>query len=1005
MKTIKLFLAGLCTFALLTINTLGQPITKTENFDTPDSARTNGWVELGSRANNMDYGYSAGTAFAAGVGAGEAGGKVGRDQIRSMYADVFGSFLTLDTPLTATGRLAVAFQNGNASVIIGHSDSTLVGQNQDSRSTIGIRTVPSARQLEAVIGLTNAVRSVLVVNGSLDVTGLTNYVWQYSWDPSGGTSSTGALTVVVSDDFGGLSSFTNTVTLSLSVADRNQNPRFDSFGMSTRTLSASAVFAQTYIDDVEYTALRACVRIAPASVIAVPGQSNKSIAVTIPAAANFVNDVHITVSSLTPAIAEPLGAAAGTLTLTFPAGGDTTQTFQVNGLSAGETMLDFASTNAICFAVNQVTVRIAATATTLVKTETFNTSSSARVNGWSELGSRANGQSFGFSATANAGGPAGEAGGDFKRDPTRASYADVFGGKLTLNDAVHASGTVIMPTTPGTNAGPIIGHSDSTKIGQGTEANHLGLEGVYTTGGIPEFRARLVLANGTGYEPTGLLSPAEVGTLYYWDYTYDPMGGAEGNGTLTVNISDGVSFFTNTLVVSLTASDRNIGAEFDSFGLSSRSLSAAPAGTPAFVDNVAYTAVAGTPCVRFIGETALVAVAGQTNKVVTVAIPAAASAGGSFNVTVQSLDPTVAVPAGANGSGALALNFPADGALSQSFAFNSLSAGSASFTLSHDGAFCTSDPITVTVLPTASTQLKTETFDSAAAAAANGWVELGSRINGQDFGFSDTINAGGPAGEAGGTFKRDSIRSSYVDVYGGKLTLNDFFSASGELIIPGPHSGNLGPIIGHSDSTRAGQNRDTSGQVVEANNAGLTTVNGSTFYLIFILADGTRPAELAIPGTIATDTVYDWVYAYSPVGGPSGNGSFTVNVSAGGVTNSAVFNLTAAHRVIGAEFDSFGVTSRALPSSTATGPAFVDNVSYSVPSNPLRIAEIEVVGDNLRLTVDTPATGGSHVVRETTALGAAFKPLAGVAFSVIGNQVVAEFPKPDSTRFYQVIIP
>lgn len=1007
MKTNHCLLAAVSLLSLLGCPTLAQTFTKTENFDIEENARTNGWVELGSRANNMDYGYSAGTSFAAGLGPGEAGGKVGCDQSRSMYADVFGSLLTLEVPMTATGRLAIAFQNGNASVILGHSDSKLVGQNQDSRFVLGLRTVPSALQLEAVIGLTNAVRTAIVLNGGLDVTGLTNYIWQYAWDPNGGTSSNGALTVIVSDSFGGVSSFTNSVTLSLSAADRSQNPTFDSFGLTTRTLSASDVFAQTYVDDVAYTALPSCVSLRPGRALVVPGQTNKAVSVVIPVAANLLEDVHVTVASLSPTIAKPLGAVAGTLTLTFPAGGPNTQTFYIQGVSAGDTDFQFSSTNGLCFASDEVAVTVATAATTLVKTETFNTADSARTNGWSEIGSRENGQDFGFAASANAGGPAGEAGGFFKRDPIRVAYADIFTGQMSLNDRLQASGTIVVMDDTGANAGPIIGQVDSSKIGQNSEANQIGLECVVASG-TSRYYARLTLANSTGYE-VAVLNPAVTGQVYNWEYLYDPTGGPSGDGALTVNVTDGISGFTNTTVINLSAADRQVGARFDSFGMYSRALSANPAGSPVFLDNVTYTALPSGACVRFVGDTSLVNVVGQTNKLVTVTIPAAANGGASFSVTVQSLNPTVARPSGANGSGALVLTFPAGGGVSQSFFCESLSPGQTTFTLSHGGPFCTGGTVDVTVHPTAATRLKTESFETAAAAATNGWVELGSRSNGQDFGFSATTFAGGPAGEAGGVFKRDSIRSCYVDVYGGKLTLNDHFSASGRIIIPDVHSGNLGPNIGHTDSTRSGMNSASlpagPPYPAEANNIALNIVSGTTFVPELILADGSRRGETAFLTGLSTSTVYDWYYVYDPTGGPSGNGSLTCAVISEGVTNVGVYLLTAEDRAIGAEFDSFGLTSRALSSSSATGPLYMDDVTYSVPVNPLRIADIQVVGNNVRLIIDTPSIASSHVVRETAALGTAFTPVTEVNWSVTGNQVVAEFPKPGSTRFYQVTIP
>src|SRR5579862_8741904 len=46
----------------------------------------------------------------------------------------------------------------------------------------------------------------------------------------------------------------------------------------------------------------------------------------------------------------------------------------------------------------------------------------------------------------------------------------------------------------------------------------------------------------------------------------------------------------------------------------------------------------------------------------------------------------------------------------------------------------------------------TETFDSSSSAASQGWVGLGNTNDGNNYGFSATSFAGGPAGESGGFF-------------------------------------------------------------------------------------------------------------------------------------------------------------------------------------------------------------------------------------------------------------
>ena len=589
MKTVKSLLIGSCVSALISVNAFGQIISKSESFDSEITARYNGWVELGSRDNGMDYGYSAGTAYAGGS-TGEAGGQIGRNQIRSMYADVFGAYLTLDDAFSASGRVAVAYTTGNAATLVGHSDHALVGLNRDLRDTIGILVTPATganNLLQAVVGLADSSIAETVWSG-IDVSATTSYSWSYSWNPDGGTNGNGALTVNVTDGIN-----TSNVVITLTAAQRATGGSYDSFGLTTRCLTASSAFSQTYVDDVQYSALPACVLVSPDTFMTVPGQTNQPITVTVPPAYNASQDFQLTVTSSDPTVATPLGAVGGVLTLNFPAGGANTGVFFVNGVGAGTASLVLSNSNGVCISPDSINVTVGESVPTIAKSETFDTATSARANGWGEWFSRENGQDFGFSSSTNAGGLAGEAGGFVKRDLTRAAYADIFSGQLSLNDVLHASGTIVVTNDTGANAGPIIGHVDSSKIGQSSEANQIGLECVLS-GGAPSYYARLTLANKTGYE-VAVLHPGVVGQVYYWDYTYDPTAGPQGNGALVVNVTDGTSGFTNSTEIDLSLADRQIGASFDSFGMYSRSLSAQTAGTFAFMDGVSYTAVKATP--------------------------------------------------------------------------------------------------------------------------------------------------------------------------------------------------------------------------------------------------------------------------------------------------------------------------------------------------------------------------------------------------------------------------
>jgi hypothetical protein len=75
----------------------------------------------------------------------------------------------------------------------------------------------------------------------------------------------------------------------------------------------------------------------------------------------------------------------------------------------------------------------------------------------------------------------------------------------------------------------------------------------------------------------------------------------------------------------------------------------------------------------------------------------------------------------------------------------------------------------------------TETFDSAESTAANGWTASGNEANGNNFGWSNSNEAGGTAGEAGGFFARSTAYGSYADTSGGTLSRTHTLNMSGSF--------------------------------------------------------------------------------------------------------------------------------------------------------------------------------------------------------------------------------
>src|ERR1700677_3516551 len=120
--------------------------------------------------------------------------------------------------------------------------------------------------------------------------------------------------------------------------------------------------------------------------------------------------------------------------------------------------------------------------------------------------------------------------------------------------------------------------------------------------------------------------------------------------------------------------------------------------------------------------------------------------------------------------------------------------------------------VPVLVVPLAAfAQLKTETFDTQTSASADGWTDYRDQANGEDYGWSDSNHAGGTPGEAGGLLVRTGgIRSWYADEAIGGLSLNDYFSVSGQVDITRP-STDAPYIIGYFNTNDPAGNLDLLG--------------------------------------------------------------------------------------------------------------------------------------------------------------------------------------------------
>lgn len=100
------------------------------------------------------------------------------------------------------------------------------------------------------------------------------------------------------------------------------------------------------------------IEVAPRAAELAVGVTGVRFGVTVPAVLIATEPATVTVTSLNPAIAVPLGAANGVLTMTFPAGGETTQFFEVQALARGAATFRVANPQNVPVNNDQLTISV-----------------------------------------------------------------------------------------------------------------------------------------------------------------------------------------------------------------------------------------------------------------------------------------------------------------------------------------------------------------------------------------------------------------------------------------------------------------------------------------------------------------------------------------------------------------------------------------------------------------------------------------------------------------------
>jgi hypothetical protein len=178
-------------------------------------------------------------------------------------------------------------------------------------------------------------------------------------------------------------------------------------------------------------------------------------------------------------------------------------------------------------------------------------------------------------------------GGLFTRRAQENHYAHIFMGggsdSLTYNTPIQASGKVVLTSQTNFNNNIFIGHRSSSL----SDFSFLGLMVAEFSATHNRYFAAIQSDDGVNYLGGPLLVP--VGSIEDFSYSYNPAGGSNGLGQLTLSISGAV---TGTASVDVTALQRSNDAIFlNAFGIGTPNTFSQQSDNQAilFVDNVTYT--------------------------------------------------------------------------------------------------------------------------------------------------------------------------------------------------------------------------------------------------------------------------------------------------------------------------------------------------------------------------------------------------------------------------------
>lgn len=560
------------------------------------------------------------------------------------------------------------------------------------------------------------------------------------------------------------------------------------------------------------------------------------------------------------------------------------------------------------------------------------------------------GNNFGFSNTSNAGGRPGEAGGTLART-TLADAAYI--GDLTLGGLLGQSEPLIMKgrffLQTGTFDGDMfIGYADTSNL-----ANRMGISIAEPGGTVaPNLRVR-AFVNGKTTDIIGVAPDRAWQFDLAWTPADGVFKGTIAGQAVTLNAGPGNTLYDSFIMGAFGAGSNN-----------------PQQNGKLFIDELTYNIVSDAPSLTVRLKEPAIGSRFASGTDISLSAEAATQMG-----NIQRIEFFAKATGGADVKIGETTSAPF------TLAWRNVAAGEYALTAkvtTDTGQTATSAEVKVTVIFVPPVGLRLEGFDGGLGAFKS---ELRNHENGNDFGFSNTQNAGGKAGELGGILARTvTANAGYVAdtnlggrllpafqnlVLRGKLFLNNV-NFDGDMYIGYADTANL--------STFMGVRINEPGGGVQPNYRGFVTMPGAATAIIALAPNTVHEFDLAWNATARTFT------------GKLGGQDVAISGDPGNASFDAV--------LVGA----YGAGS---PNADQKGELFVDDLSYSVVTDIVAVPQLTIARAGLNIVLSWTGAGFKLQFRDGFEPGAAWADAAGQVVSQAGGFSVTITPTARA-RFWRL---